>query len=334
LLKVNYIASVMRFLCGYILIAFIYSSAVNGQDFHFTQFYANKLYLAPSFAGATEQNRLIANYRNQWMAVNGYTTYSFSFDHYFSNFNSGLGVLVMRDVAGDGNLGYLHIGVPYSYDFSLTESIHLRPGLSLNFLQLSIDYARLIFSSDLGGSNTAMTNEEYAGIGPVNVIDASTSLILYAKNWMGGVTFDHLMTPNISFLGNNDRIPLRYSMYGSLTILRRGRLLKPVDETVSLAFMLKDMQKYVQADVGIYWAQIPLTFGLWYRGIPILNSDRGDAFAVLAGIKKMHFTIGYSYDFTISNLVNKTAGTHEISLVYEFAKAKRKKIHAVPCPEF
>ena len=80
---------------------------VNGQDPQFTQFYANPLYLAPSFAGATAGDRITMAYRNQWPElVSGvFVTYGFSYDHYFENFNSGVGVLITRDVAGTGDLG-------------------------------------------------------------------------------------------------------------------------------------------------------------------------------------------------------------------------------------
>lgn len=333
MLKVSYIASFSKFITGYVLLLFFLCLPAKSQDFHFTQFYANKLYLAPSFAGATQQNRLIANYRNQWMAVNGYSTYSFSYDHYFSNFNSGLGFLIMRDVAGDGHLGSIYLGLPYSYDFALSDEIHIRPGVSLSFLQRSIDKTKLYTSSQIEGTGEN-TVDALGNLEPVSVIDASASNIIYARNWMAGITFDHLMTPSTSFLGNKDRLPMRYSIYGSITLLRRGRLLKPVDETISIAAIFKDMKKFSQIDAGVYWAQIPLTFGIWYRGIPILNSDRGDSFALLAGFKRQHISIGYSYDFTISNLVNKTAGSHELSVAYEFAKKKKRKVHAVPCPEF
>jgi len=329
----TFIASLIKKILG-ILILFLGLQA-NAQDFHFTQFYANKLYLAPSFAGATEQNRVILNYRNQWPAVNGYVTYSASFDHYFSNFNSGLGFLVMRDIAGDGKLGPFYLGIHYSYDLSITENLHVRPGLSLSYYQWSVDFSKFHYSSQIdqtSGSQTTLDN--LSGKESVGAIDGASSAIIYAKNWMLGTTFNHLLRPNQSFLGNEDRLPLEFSLFGSVTLFRYGRLLKPVDETVTVASMFKKMGKDVQLDVGLYWAQIPFTFGLWYRGIPIVNSDRGDSFALLVGIKRQHFSFGYSYDFTISNLVNKSAGAHEISMTYEFAKTKRKKMHAVPCPEF
>jgi hypothetical protein len=68
-----------------------------------------------------------------------------------------------------------------------------------------------------------------------------------------------------------------------------------------------------------------------------VTSQAGDAIIGLIGIKTKQLHIGYSYDFTISNLISSTSGSHEISLVYEFNSftlGQRKKIRAIPCPEF
>ncbi|NJK87805.1 MAG: type IX secretion system membrane protein PorP/SprF [Bacteroidales bacterium] len=42
---------------------------VIAQDPQFSQFYSTYLYLAPSFAGLTENNRFSLNYRNQWPEI-------------------------------------------------------------------------------------------------------------------------------------------------------------------------------------------------------------------------------------------------------------------------
>jgi type IX secretion system PorP/SprF family membrane protein len=76
-----------------VILAFILFVDGYSQDPTFSQFYANPLYLSPSFAGATEEYRLGMNYRNQWPAVPGvFHTYSISFDKAMPNFNSGIGV--------------------------------------------------------------------------------------------------------------------------------------------------------------------------------------------------------------------------------------------------
>jgi len=77
-------------------------------------------------------------------------------------------------------------------------------------------------------------------------------------------------------------------------------------------------------------------FGFWYRGVPFFGEDpKGDAISFLVGYKLDQLRVGYSYDFTISNLVSSTGGAHEISITYEFKSTRsRKKAHMVPCPEF
>lgn len=332
----NYIRNNLKWVL-IVLIAFnSFIKHAYSQDFHFTQFFANKLYLAPSFAGATAQNRFIANYRNQWPGINGYVTYSASFDHYFSNFNSGLGTVVIRDVAGTGKLGALQVGICYSYDLNLNNILHLRPGITMSYLQRSVDYLRFTYGDQLINPDAAnpTTVETFPDKDHIGSFDASASLIFYSSKFTLGATVDHLFMPNISLMGGEDRTPMRFSVFGVVTLLRKGRLLKPIDETVSVAAIFKNQKDFRQLDIGIYWAQSPLTFGLWYRGIPIVNSDRGDSFAALIGIKRQKFSFGYSYDFTISNLINKTAGAHEISLTLEFTKSRRRKLHTIPCPEF
>ena len=81
-----------------------------GVDPQFSQFYSNSLYLSPSFAGVNAENRISFNARRQWPNIpNGFTTLSFSYDRNFENINSGLGLLILNDYAGSGQLGSLNI---------------------------------------------------------------------------------------------------------------------------------------------------------------------------------------------------------------------------------
>jgi hypothetical protein len=106
---------------------------------------------------------------------------------------------------------------------------------------------------------------------------------------------------------------------------------------------LRHQATYTQLDIGLYWYKAPLMLGLWYRGIPFLKGQeghyqkdpRGDALAFLVGYKMDQLRVGYSYDFTISNLVSSTGGAHEIVITYEFKTTRQKKrARMIPCPEF
>lgn len=321
-----------------LLISWLSLNQLLAQDPQFTQFYANKQYLAPSFAGATKQSRVGAIWREQWMGIpGGFRTISASFDHYFANFNSGFGTYMMRDQAGSGRLGFTYLGINYSYDFQINDFIHLRPGINFNYIRYGIDFYKLLFYDQLdplGGNKPSSGIEVAPDVEAIGAADAAVSGLVYTDKLWLGTTVDHLFRPNQSFYSNKAVVPMKISVFGGYQIMRQGKLLRPSDETLSVAFIYKQQKDKTQLDLGLYWNKAPMVFGFWYRGIPLVNSERGDALALLAGLKFQGFSLGYSYDFTISNLINNTQGSHEVSLVYEFTTTKKKKIHAIPCPEF
>jgi type IX secretion system PorP/SprF family membrane protein len=325
-----------------ILAAGLFSWA-KGQDPQFTQFYANPLYLAPSFAGATQQDRITAAYRNQWPElVSGvFVTYSFSYDHFFENFNSGVGVLIMKDVAGTGDLGITNAGLQYSYDITINKQFHLRPGIHFNYTQQGLNFSKLTWNDELANPGGGTIEQPPSPSKPD--VDFAASLLGYTERFWLGFAVDHMLRPNYGLYNNDVRWPVKVSAFGGYQIIKRSKLVNPIDETVSLAFYFRHQHVYTQLDVGLYWYKAPLILGLWYRGIPFLKGKdeqyqkdpRGDALAFLVGYKMDQLRVGYSYDFTISNLVSSTGGAHEVIVTYEFKTTRKKqKARMIPCPEF
>ena len=308
------------------------------QDPTFSQFYANPLYLSPSFAGATEDYRLGLNYRNQWPAIPGvFHTYSISFDKAMTNFNSGIGVLATYDVAGSGDLSTTNLGLLYSYDFNINKEWHIRPGVHFKFYYIGLDIYKLVFNSQLSGSGT--TPSVYPpSFSHVADVDFAASALTYNDRIWAGFTLDHLLAPKTSFYGDNAKVPIKFNLYGGVQLYKKTRLRVKLKEVLSVAVNYQRQAKFNQTDIGLYYYRDPLIFGLWYRGIPFLTSQAGDAIIGLVGIKTKQLHIGYSYDFTISNLIGSTGGAHEVALIYEFStfslNSQRKKMRALPCPEF
>ena len=129
---------------------------------------------------------------------------------------------------------------------------------------------------------------------------------------------------------------MKISAFGGYQVIRKGRRLKPVDESLSVAALFRYQDLITQLDIGVYWYKNPLVFGMWYRGLPIINEEsRGDALIFLVGYKIDQFSVGYSYDFTISKLVATSGGAHEVSITWEFKTTRqRRTARMVPCPEF
>jgi type IX secretion system PorP/SprF family membrane protein len=320
-----------------VIIFYVVVLKSSGQDPTFSQFYANPLYLAPSFAGATEEYRFALNYRNQWPSVPGvFHTYSISFDKALLNYNSGLGILATYDVAGSGELSNTNIGLLYSYDFRFNDTWHIRPGVNFKFTYLGLDIYKLIFASQMTGSGTVPTVYP-PPFSKVADVDFASSALIYNDRFWGGLTLDHLLRPKQSFYGDESTLPVKLNLFGGFQIMRKTRLRQTYHEVLSVAVNFQKQAKFYQTDIGLYYYRDPLIFGVWYRGIPFATSQAGDAIIGLVGIKTKQLHIGYSYDFTISNLLGSTAGSHEVSIVYEFnsfSLGQRTKIRAIPCPEF
>lgn len=322
----------------YLILLGVFYLECSGQDPTFSQFYANSLYLAPSFTGATEEYRFSVNYRNQWPSIPGvFHTYSIAFDKAMPAFNSGIGVLATYDVAGSGNLSTTNIGLLYSYDFNINKEWHIRPGVNFKFYYLGLDIAKLVFNSQITGTGTtpSITPPPFDNVADV---DFATSVMAYNDRTWGGITVDHLLVPKTSFYGDDATIPIKVNIFGGMQIIKHTRLRQKLQEVMSVAMNFQKQAKYYQTDVGLYYYKDPLIFGLWYRGIPLVTSQAGDAIIGLVGIKTSNIHIGYSYDFTISNLISSTGGAHELALIYEFNNLslgqQRKRIRAIPCPEF
>lgn len=314
-----------------------------GQDPQFSQFYSNYLYLAPSFAGLSAPNRLAVNYRNQWPEISpGFVTYSVSFDHDFEKFNSGLGVLLMRDEAGTGRLRSTNIGLQYSYDFKVNERFHIRPGMHFLYTERGLDFDKLLWKDQMSAAGYSSVTAEPYSMDYVGDIDFSTSVLGYSGDFWLGFSVDHLLRPNHSLYdfeeedGNRARVPLKYQVFGGTKFVAKQKLLQPIPTSLQLAFLFKAQKEYRSLDLGLYWHREPLVLGLWYRGIPVVRSfNNNDALVLLFGYKANNVSVGYSYDFTTSRLITNTQGSHEISMAVTFeVKPRKKRPRIVPCPQF
>ena len=84
-------------------------------------------------------------------------------------------------------------------------------------------------------------------------------------------------------------------------------------------------------NVGMYVNKFPFVLGCWMRH----NFGNPDALIALLGFQTKNYKIGYSYDYTISNLTNKSGGAHEITIAWLFLKSMSpKRYHALECPTF
>lgn len=320
---------------GIIVLATINMSA---QDIHFSQFYANPVYLSPSFAGGAAAPRFVLNVRDQWIKIPGtFISYSFSADHYFSNFSSGLGIFMVGDDAGDGKMVTTLAGLAYSYKVNVTRDFIFQPGLSAYYYNRRVDYSKVNFADEFFGDQYIGATSEVLPEDKVQHADFMVSVLGYLENYWFGVTVDHLMNISPELRDDYRYIDMKLSVYGGYKYQLNKRTRDKKDEYFHFAFNYFYQSNAHQLDIGLYYNRLPMIIGLWYRGIPVGNQYfNADALVFLAGIRYKEYTISYSYDMTLGKLISRTGGSHEISIIYAMKPLNFKKQHfkALPCPKF
>jgi len=311
-------------------------SQVQAQDPQFSQFYSSPLYLSPSLAGATEQSRFIANYRNQWTSLpDAYTTYAFSFDHYMNNYKSGIGLLVLREQEG-GVYNTTRAGLAYSYAIDVNRNLKVRPGLSATYYNRNIDYSKLDFADEL--SRDATGTIEIPKNEQINHYDFALSLLAYTEQYWLGATSDHLLALNKQFNDDPTYPALKIMVYGGARFKFFESVRSKQDKFFSLSFLYKNQAGFNQLDLGVNYENEPFRIGVWFRGVPAFDDSADfNGVVLLVGYSFNDILINYSYDISTSKLLSSTGGAHEISIAYRFDWSwggRKNKMGAVPCPSF
>ncbi|MDG5799192.1 type IX secretion system membrane protein PorP/SprF [Marinilabiliaceae bacterium ANBcel2] len=302
------------------IISLCCAERVRAQDAQFSQVYSSPLYLSPSFAGFTPGGRVILNYRDQWPGVSeSFRTYALSYDQYISSYNSGVGLLFMRDDQGGGQLITQNIGINYAYELAVTRDITVRPGLQFKYAERKIDPGRL---SQVGpdGEIFPWINADFP-VEQFRNIDATASVMVYNDFLWSGVTVDNLIKNDIGFTDIETRLPVKTVLYGGGKWVYQEASRSTNEQSATMAFVYRNQAGFQQLDVGVYWNTSPIEAGIWYRGIPGVSSEsltNNDALIFSLGLDYESFHIAYSYDLTLSGLAGYTSGSNEISLIYRF----------------
>lgn len=337
----------------YILIALFLSAGLRGahaQDIQFSQFYAVPTYQNPAFAGSAHAPRGILHNRLQWLRLNSnYKTVFVSGDTYMSKYRSGVGIIASRDWQGDGILNSTEVGLQYAYELPVSAAVTVRAGLQASLVSRSLNYSTLRFPGEFTDTTGYTGPSGRHPTGSENIIypDFSSGLIAYTdKAWIG-ISAHHLSQPSQSFVGDpaNSRLPINVAFTGGykIHIQQSGYLAYTQDEkeiSITPTFHYKFQGKSDQLDLGLYGIYDQLLAGFWYRGLPIkkYNPDipNNEAVILFLGWRVENWSFGYSYDITISRLVQaRTRGAHEFNITYvHHVKKRRKPMKRLPCPSF
>lgn len=339
----------------FFIISFILSLSfsVRGQDLQLSQYYAAPMYLNPAFTGATENTRFGLNYRHQWTGAGGAATGMLATgEHYFEDFKSAVGIMANKTSEGVGSITQASYSLLYSYEIQWNKHHVLHAGLQASTNTLSINGGDLDFGDefDQNGLTGNGTSERFTTQSR-GFKDFGFGLLTFGHNAFYGISLHHLNQPDISFLGSNESLPMKFSAHGGykwhFDHQEEGLYDKP-EHSLIFTGNYKIQGRFDQLDAGVYLINEPLLIGLWYRGIPVKGDQFAESIVFIGGMHLHKLHIGYSYDLVLNGLLLRGGAVHEISLSYEFnwdLKRKPKEslptqrrntniVKRLPCPKF
>lgn len=310
------------------------------QDPQLSQFYAAPLYTNPALAGASGKIRFATSARSQYAAMpNNYKTAVASIDAFVPRFKSGLGLLAMYDVAGDGFLNTVSISGVYSYGIQINREWRLHLGLQGEIRQRNYDFNKFTFEDQLDpvrGKIYPVSNE-VKGLETVSFMNFGAGALIYNEIFYAGVASHNLLQPNQSFYYRDADsgallLPRRYTAHAGLNIYLTHVRNEQNRTSISPNILFMNQRSFYQINAGLYFKKQALTIGAWFRQ----TSRNADALIFLLGLRFPGFKVGYSYDLTVSNARTVTGGSHEVSLVVEISPRMRsgyRRNMKLVCPE-
>jgi type IX secretion system PorP/SprF family membrane protein len=315
------------------IIHFTVLTAGNGQDVVFSQFFNSPTLLNQAFVGNNTTTSFSSTYRNQWPSINNaYSTYSLTVDQYFDKFNSGFGINIFSDNAGDGSLKTLRVDGLYSYKVKIVDNKFIRGGINVSYGQRRLDWERFIFYDALdpllGNLTPSGTRRPSSEVPPdffnINYFTLGTGLLYSDESWYFGISFDNINQPKNSFYksspdGRNTGRDLKYSVHGGyLFPLIKDLRSKETLAFVSPNFLYLNHGGFSQINVGLYSELSRLIVGGSYRH----SNTNTDAVIAMFGFRFDYFKLIYSFDYNIGSVGIKSGGAHEIGLTFNLGSEK------------
>lgn len=269
------------------------------QDSQYTQYMYNTISINPAYAGTRGTTSVFALYRNQWVGLDGAPeTLNFSINAPSGIKNVGLGLSFVSDKIGPSSENLITADI--SYNIQLSRTLNLAFGVKAGVSLFDLDPNKLtIFNpNDFDLTRNSSTS-------PV----IGTGAYLYNDKWYVGVS-----TPNLLETDHYDEIQLsaateKLHMYliGGYTFdINDDLKLKPafLAKAVNGAPLALDLSANALINNG-------LILGVGYRLDASISG--------LAGFQiNRNIMIGYSYDYSNTELRTFNDGSHEIFLRFEF----------------
>ncbi len=326
----------------------------SAQDLHFSQFMNSPLTTNPANTGFIPDGdyRLGINYRDQWSNIMTvpYKTMSAYGDVQVLKNNSdngwlGVGGVLLKDVAGSGNLTSTKVYSSIAYHQTLGYSSLLSLGFNVGYVNKRINLSSLKFPDQFDGKffDNKLPSNAYSNLTntSVNYLDMQVGMN-YAyfptdKIYVNaGFSAHHVNRAKESFFSSDfdalvdNRIPMRMIGFLNGSFMLNDQWIINPNAYVSVQAGSSEVVAGLNAHYNVSGdGEYILIGGVYYR--------HGDAAIAMLGLGYKDFTFAFTYDATLSSLknYNGSRGAFEFSLtkqgLFDQYNGNRKQSF---CPSF
>jgi type IX secretion system PorP/SprF family membrane protein len=290
----------------FIFLVMLLEPVLSQQDPLSSHYMFNTLTYNPGVSGTSGMICATALNRQQWVGFLGApttTVFNISAPVTLFSIKSGVGLVVESD-----NIGFekdINLSAAYSYLMDLGQG-KLGIGLSLGMLNETLNPKWQIPEGDTytpaSGDPLIPENKE-----SLVIFDAGLGLYYKADKYYTAFSITHLNQPKIKFTKGLSYVSRHYYLTAGYTV----QLPNPSLELIPSFFAFSD-GKVVQLTVTSLMRYNKKAWGgVSYRA--------GDALIGMVGIELFNgIRLGYSYDFTISDIKKNSTGSHEFIVNYCF----------------
>lgn len=269
----------------------------------YSQYMLNDLAINPATAGKDEFADVRSNNRYQWIGItDAPRTYMLTISSPFKNRHHGWGTHIYTDIVGPTR----RVGVKFSYAYhiKLAKKTFMSLGLSAGIQQWGIDGSKITLH-DAG--DTYLLTQYQTKLLP----DFGAGIYVHNDKWYLGVSLPQIYQSPIKLYNPDNKADLvTHFLVNGAYKFNVGERFK-----IEPSFLLKYASPApVMIDGGL---RAIFRDQIWIGG----TYRHHDAVSALIGFMyKNYLSIGYSYDFTTSNLKRYSTGTHELMLGIRFSK--------------
>jgi type IX secretion system PorP/SprF family membrane protein len=289
-----------------LLLVFVMQSYSQNNP-QYTQYMYNTMSINPGYTGSLGTLDVVGIYRDQWVGIDGApVSQNLGIHSPLRNEKLGLGLNVQNDKIGPANEFYADANFSYTLQMSATMKLGL--GIKAGAKLFNVDFSKGTFEDP----NNDPLNE--------NVKNKLTTTLgagafLYSDNWYLGLSVPDFISNK--YYDDVDQSvakeEIQYYLIGGYVF----------DLSPQLRFKPTVLAKYLHGFPLV--VDVSANFLIMDRFSVGASYRYDDSVSGLAGINFLQgFFVGYSYDYTLTDLSDYNSGTHEIILRFTLPQRNKR----------